>query len=171
MLQKGHRPGSSHNESAHVGNVKESGFFSRSQMFFQNTGWILDRHLPAGKRGHCGTQGFVLIVENGSLKCAHLLSSGVGNLGIAFLGSKLVADLKRDSQSEVNVFCSFLLDDTCDISIRDQQKKVKNRRQNKKFQMQGAQILRSEAYFAVRRSNEGCRGTPQMEFFVLPSSV
>src|SRR3989337_3002542 len=30
--------------------------------------------------------------------------------------------------------------------------------------MQGAQILRNEAYFLVRRSDEGCSATPQMGF-------
>ena len=30
--------------------------------------------------------------------------------------------------------------------------------------MQGAQFLRSEAYLAVRRNDEGCRATPQMDF-------
>ncbi|MBI4619977.1 MAG: hypothetical protein HY739_07425 [Desulfobacterales bacterium] len=36
--------------------------------------------------------------------------------------------------------------------------------QSKKLQMQGAQILRSEAYFGVRRNDEGCRVTQQMDF-------
>jgi len=36
--------------------------------------------------------------------------------------------------------------------------------QNKKLQMQGAQILRSEAYIEVHRNNEGCSATPQMDF-------
>lgn len=31
--------------------------------------------------------------------------------------------------------------------------------------MQGAQILRNEAYFLVRRSDEGCSATPQMGSF------
>jgi hypothetical protein len=30
--------------------------------------------------------------------------------------------------------------------------------------MQGAQILRSEAYLEVRRNDEGCSATPQMDF-------
>ena len=36
--------------------------------------------------------------------------------------------------------------------------------QSKKLQMQGAQILRNEAYLVVRRNDEGCRATPQMDF-------
>jgi len=36
--------------------------------------------------------------------------------------------------------------------------------QSKKFQMQGAQILRNEAYLQVRRNDEECRATPQMDF-------
>ncbi|KAF0121912.1 MAG: hypothetical protein FD151_1016, partial [bacterium] len=36
--------------------------------------------------------------------------------------------------------------------------------QSKKLQMQGAQILRSEAYLGVRRNDEGCSATPQMDF-------
>ena len=31
--------------------------------------------------------------------------------------------------------------------------------------MQGAQILRNEAYFSVRRSDEGCSVTPQLGSF------
>ncbi len=34
----------------------------------------------------------------------------------------------------------------------------------KKFQRQGAQILRSEAYFVVRRNDEGCSATQHMDF-------
>jgi len=30
--------------------------------------------------------------------------------------------------------------------------------------MQGAQILRNEAYLQVRRNDEGCRATPQVDF-------
>jgi hypothetical protein len=36
--------------------------------------------------------------------------------------------------------------------------------QSKKLQMQGAQILRSEAYLEVRSNDEGCSVTPQMGF-------
>jgi len=36
--------------------------------------------------------------------------------------------------------------------------------QSKKLQMQGTQILRSEAYLGIRRNDEGCSGTPQMDF-------
>jgi len=36
--------------------------------------------------------------------------------------------------------------------------------QSKKLQMQGAQIMRSEAYLQVRRNDEGCSATPQMDF-------
>jgi len=36
--------------------------------------------------------------------------------------------------------------------------------QSKKLQMQGAQILRSEAYLGVRRNDEGYSATPQMDF-------
>ncbi len=32
-------------------------------------------------------------------------------------------------------------------------------------QVQGAQILRNEAYTYVRRSDEGCSATPQMGYF------
>ncbi|PIP36521.1 MAG: hypothetical protein COS92_01740 [Desulfobacterales bacterium CG07_land_8_20_14_0_80_52_14] len=34
----------------------------------------------------------------------------------------------------------------------------------KKLQMQGAQILRNEAYLLVRRNDEGCSATQQMDF-------
>ena len=34
----------------------------------------------------------------------------------------------------------------------------------KKLQMQGAQILRNEAYIDVRRNDEGCSATQQMDF-------
>ena len=43
-------------------------------------------------------------------------------------------------------------------------KKSKLRWQRKKLQMRGAQILRSEAYLWVRRNDEGCRATTQMDF-------
>jgi hypothetical protein len=39
------------------------------------------------------------------------------------------------------------------------------RRPRKKLQRQGAQDTRSEAYFGVRRNNEGRSATPHMEFF------
>jgi hypothetical protein len=41
---------------------------------------------------------------------------------------------------------------------------MKDRRQSKKFQVQGAQVLSIEAYFSVRRSDEGRSATPQMDF-------
>jgi hypothetical protein len=37
-------------------------------------------------------------------------------------------------------------------------------RQRKKIQMQGAQILRNEAYREVRCNDEGCSATQQMDF-------
>jgi hypothetical protein len=43
-------------------------------------------------------------------------------------------------------------------------KKSKLGWQSKKLQMQGVQILRSEAYLVVRRNDEGCSATPQMDF-------
>jgi hypothetical protein len=37
-------------------------------------------------------------------------------------------------------------------------------RHSKMFQLQGAQILRNEAYIEVRRNDEGCSATRQMDF-------
>ena len=37
-------------------------------------------------------------------------------------------------------------------------------RHSKKLQMQGAQILRNEAYIEVRRNDERCSATQQMDF-------
>jgi hypothetical protein len=34
----------------------------------------------------------------------------------------------------------------------------------KKFRRQGAQIMRNEAYFAVRRNDEGCSATQHPDF-------
>ncbi len=42
--------------------------------------------------------------------------------------------------------------------------KVGIRRQRKKIQMQGAQILRNEAYIEVRCNDEGCSATQHMDF-------
>jgi hypothetical protein len=42
--------------------------------------------------------------------------------------------------------------------------KVGIRRQRKKVQMQGAQILRNEAYIEVRCNDEGCRTTQPFGF-------
>jgi hypothetical protein len=39
-------------------------------------------------------------------------------------------------------------------------------RHSKKLQMQGAQVLRNEAYIKVRRNDEGCSATQQIEFFL-----
>jgi hypothetical protein len=41
---------------------------------------------------------------------------------------------------------------------------MKDRRQRKKFPVQGAEVLSNEAYFSVRRSEEGRSATPQMDF-------
>jgi len=35
-----------------------------------------------------------------------------------------------------------------------------------KVHMQGAQILRNEAYLQIRRNDEGCRATQQMGVFL-----
>ncbi|PIU84885.1 MAG: hypothetical protein COS67_10775, partial [Deltaproteobacteria bacterium CG06_land_8_20_14_3_00_44_19] len=43
-------------------------------------------------------------------------------------------------------------------------KKSKLGWQSKKLQMQGAQILRSEAYLGIRCNDEGCSATPQVDF-------
>jgi hypothetical protein len=40
----------------------------------------------------------------------------------------------------------------------------RKRRLRKKFCRQGAQIMRSEAYFYVRRNDEGCSATQHPEF-------
>jgi hypothetical protein len=37
--------------------------------------------------------------------------------------------------------------------------------------MQGAQIMRNEAYIIVRCNDEGCSGTQQNDFFTKPSLI
>ena len=64
MLQEGERPGTADDESPHVGDVEDPGPFPRREMFFHNSGSVLERHMPAAEIDHRRAEGDMLVVQN-----------------------------------------------------------------------------------------------------------
>ena len=82
MLQERNRTGAADDESAHVGNIEESGRFPRGEMFLDDSGFVLDWHMPAAEFDHRRSERDMPVMQNRFVKlhhrfCPHLSSSMV----------------------------------------------------------------------------------------------
>ena len=71
MLQERNRTGAANDESAHVGDVEESGRFPRGEMFLDDSGFVLNRHMPAAEVDHRRTERDMPVMQNGFMKLHH----------------------------------------------------------------------------------------------------
>jgi hypothetical protein len=71
MLQKRKRIGTAHDKAAHVRDIEQSRLFTGIEVFLNDAGFILHRHIPTAKFHHFGTEADMLFIEYGFKQLFH----------------------------------------------------------------------------------------------------
>ena len=75
VLQKFKGIFAAHGKTAHMRNIKKPRVPARDQVFFNDAGFVMQRHFPAGKFYHVSAQLDVAIIQGGFVQIPHWSSS------------------------------------------------------------------------------------------------